>query len=267
MGLLKRLRFGLAPQEETTMRLHKLLFAALAASTAAGSALAADLPSRKEAPVYIAPAPVFTWTGFYVGLNAGYGWLGSYNRANYVTHAWTGWGWAPGYGPVGGNGNGGFVGGGQIGYNYQISPMFVVGLEADFQGSSIGHGGGYWGGGVNRSVDWFGTLRGRVGVTLFNPQLLVYGTGGFAFGDMRLTNLWGGYAPRTTATGWTAGGGLEWAFTPNWSAKVEYLFTNIGSSNWGGYNPRVERVHINTVRAGVNYRFNWGGSAPVVAKY
>jgi len=243
------------------MRFARII-AALAASTIAGSAFAADLPSRKEAPVYVAPAPVFTWTGFYVGLNAGYGWLDRYNRSNWI------------YNFNSNNGSlGGFVGGGQAGYNWQVSPMFVLGVETDFQGATIGSGNnGNWGyGGIIRSVNWFGTVRGRVGVTLFNPQLLVYGTGGFAYGNLNIPTggWWNGGNSGQVATGWTAGGGLEYAFSPNWSAKVEYLFTNIGANynTWGGWGSTTERVHINTVRAGLNYRFNWGGAGPVVAKY
>ena len=155
---------------------------------------------------------------------------------------------------------GGVVGGAQIGYNYQLTPLFVVGLETDFQGSSVG-GGGNQGWGATRSVDWFGTVRGRAGVSMLNAQLLLYGTGGFAYGDLRLNYGWLGSQART-GTGWTAGGGLEYAFLPNWSAKVEYLYTNIGANYDSIYvAPFIvesqQRAHLNTVRAGVNYRFNW----------
>lgn len=231
----------------------KKVFLALIAALAASASYAADLPSRKGPPPVLAPLPPpLIWNGFYVGGNVGGGWLDSYG---------SGWGWA------GGNSsNAGVVGGGQVGYNYQISPLLVLGVETDFQGSSVGGNGSNWAA-VTRRVDWFGTVRGRVGVSLFSPQLLFYGTGGFAYGDIGLNYGWAGTL-REVGTGWTAGGGVEWAFLPNWSAKVEYLFTNIGASSWGGFNSIEQRVHLHTVRAGVNYHFNWfEPAAPVLAKY
>src|ERR1019366_3818266 len=211
---------------------------AIAAWLAAGSAYAADLPSRNEAPVYI-PPPVFTWTGFYAGVNIGGGWSNNSNNN--------------------GTNSGGVVGGGQIGYNYQFSPLFVAGVETDFQGTSIGSGGG--GFGLNESITYFGTVRGRIGIiTPFNPNLLIYGTGGFAYGEVRQDGL---------KTGWTAGGGVEWAFLPNWSAKVEYLYTDLNSNGGNGFEffGDHRQTRFNTVRAGVNYHFNLFAPAPVVAKY
>ena len=179
---------------------------AVAACLSVLSASAADLPSRKEPPpVYYPPAPIFTWTGVYAGLNLGGGWLDRYDYGHWLA-------------PSSASNSGGVVGGAQIGYNYQLTPLFVVGLETDFQGSSVG-GGGNQGWGATRSVDWFGTVRGRAGVSMLNAQLLLYGTGGFAYGDLRLNYGWLGSQART-GTGWTAGGGLEYAFLPNWSAKV-----------------------------------------------
>jgi outer membrane immunogenic protein len=256
--------------------INKSLFSAtaIALMLAAQPAGAADLPSRKAPPVYMPPPPLFTWTGFYAGLNLGGGWLDNWER-----HNW-GWGWGGGWGNRNGS-QGGVVGGGQIGYNYQVTPLFVVGLETDFQGTSIGSGngnnnwGGWWGGGSSRRVDWFGTVRGRVGVTPFDPHFLIYGTGGFAYGDIGIgTGGWWANNRRQTGTGWAAGGGVEWAFLPNWSAKVEYLFTNIGANGWGGggwfwganWIPQ-QRLHIHTVRAGVNYHFNLFTPSPIVAKY
>ena len=154
---------------------------------------------------------------------------------------------------------GGVIGGAQIGYNYQFTPLFVAGVETDFQGSSVGGGNQLFG--ATRSVGWFGTVRGRAGVSLLNSQLLLYGTGGFAYGDLRLNYGWLGSQART-GTGWTVGGGLEYAFLPNWSAKVEYLYANFGANYDPIYIAPVivetqQRAHLNTVRAGVNYRFNW----------
>jgi outer membrane immunogenic protein len=230
---------------------------AIALALAAGSAFAADLPSRKEAPVYVPPPPPPPpplWTGFYGGLNIGGGWTANSGGNNVNA--------------------GGVVGGGQLGFNYSLTPMFLVGVETDFQGTSIGSGGTgntWWTGNIPAGIhiSWFGTVRGRAGVTLM-PTLLIYGTGGFAYAEIN-RNFTGGSA---TQTGWTAGGGVEWMFMPNWSAKAEYLYTDVSGSNtnWG-WNPGIGLNNVNnhtrwnTVRAGVNYHFNFGGNAPVLAKY
>jgi len=243
---------------------------ALAAALAAGAAQAADLPSRKgPPPAYIPPPPVMTWTGLYAGLNIGGGWQAS-NSSNV-------WG--------GNNSNsGGVVGGGQIGYNYQFSPWLVVGVETDFQGASIGGGGANnawavaWGGwngvgGSTARINWFGTVRGRAGIVFPGmPTLLLYGTGGFAYADVQRNFWWNQNS--AVQTGWTAGGGAEWMFMPNWSAKVEYLYTDVSGSNqnWAfnpgwGLNNVNNHTRFHTVRAGVNYHFNFGSAAPVLAKY
>jgi outer membrane immunogenic protein len=252
--------------------MNRSIFTALAVALTAGSAVAADLPSHKAPPPYIPPPPIMTWTGFYAGLNLGGGFLAS-NSSN------QGWNW-------GGNGNnsGGVVGGGQIGYNFQVTPMFVVGVETDFQGTSIGSGGGnnnwgwifgFPGGGGSARINWFGTVRGRVGITLLSPQLLLYGTGGFAYGEVQRNGWWN--QSSAVQTGWTAGGGAEYMFMPNWSAKVEYLYTRISgtgnNNNWWVFNPGFglnspnNRTRFHTIRAGVNYHFNFGAPAPVLAKY
>jgi outer membrane immunogenic protein len=186
-------------------------------------AQAADLPSKKPAPTYlVAPAPA--WSGFYVGVNVG--------------------------GAAGNRGTGGVIGGGQFGYNYQVLPLFVAGLEADIQGSSMGARAGSsafgppLGGGGSQSVDWFGTVRGRLGTTAINPTLLVYGTGGLAYGGSS-----------GAGTGWTGGGGVEWAFASNWSAKVEYLYVNLSQdADFGPRRGGDQGFHV--VRAGLNYRFD-----------
>ncbi len=223
---------------------------ALAAALGAGAAHAADLPSRKDAPVYV-PPPVFSWTGLYVGLNAG----GGFSADDAFSNNY----WGTSSGQVNG-----VVGGGQIGFNYQLSPLFVVGLETDFQGTSLSTSSG---GGYNPAVSlpWFGTVRGRAGVALLDAHLLVYGTGGFAYGEVK--DAWA--SVNDTRTGWTAGGGVEWAFLPNWSAKLEYLYTDLkgndGStwSNWGA----TQHTKFHTVRVGVNYHFNLFSPTPVVARY
>lgn len=244
----------------------KKVFLALIVALVADASVAADLPSRKSPPPILVAPPALLWNGFYAGANVGGGALDKYNRDGYVW-SWNGAGWSQGFAwNDNGSSNAGVVGGAQAGYNYQISPLLVVGVETDFQGSSVG-GDNRGSFGVTRNVDWFGTVRGRVGASLFSPQLLFYGTGGFAYGDIGLNHgSWAGKL-RQTGTGWAAGGGVEWAFLPNWSAKVEYLYVDIGASNWGGYNQIEQRVHLHTVRAGVNYHFNWFAPAPIVAKY
>jgi outer membrane immunogenic protein len=275
--------------------MKKILLAvsAVALALSAGSAMAADLPYRKEAPVYVPPPPPPMWTGFYAGLNIGGGW-GDNNASSdqglaFLTAVSTtgpcnnGWGWGCGWG--GGNNNNwtpvmnpatgnivfvpgnprsgssaGVVGGGQIGYNYQFSSWLLIGAEADIQGTSISGGGGL-------SLPWFGTVRGRAGF-LATPTLLLYGTAGFAYGGV--SDAWTGYS--NTRTGWTAGGGVEWMFMPNWSAKLEYLFMDLDSGGatgqWTGFQFGYhDHPQVNIVRAGINYHFNWGAPAPVVAKY
>ena len=236
------------------MKRSLLAISAIALALSAGSAFAADLPSRKDAPVYV-PPPIMTWTGVYVGANLGGVWGDNSGNSN-------GWNLFGANGGVTNSLNGGVVGGGQVGYNYSLTPMFLVGLETDFQGTSATTGTGTGG------LDWFGTVRGRVGVTIM-PTLLVYGTGGFAYGEFR-----DGYTQSAAIqSGWTVGGGLEWMFAPNWSAKVEYLYTDISGGNVNAFNSGLGINNINnhtrwnTVRAGVNYHFNWGAPAPVLARY
>lgn len=240
--------------------MKKLLLAATMLASTIGLAQAADLPSRKAPPpIAYSPASVYSWTGFYIGASVGYGWMDKFNTAGPV-----------GFGPGGrialADPHGGVVIGPQVGFNYQISPMFVAGVEADWQGTTVG------GGIIGRRTPWLGTLRGRLGVTPFSPSLMVYATGGFAFGDLRI----GAYpfppggVFNQTATGWTVGGGLEYAFAGNLSAKLEYLYTDIGANFpnpflFGG--STQQRVHDHIVRVGLNYHFNMFGGAPVMARY
>ena len=202
------------------------------------AASAADLPARSRAPLapLTPPATIATWNGAYVGLNVGGGWFSR------------------------GSGSG-VIGGGQIGYNYRISPLFVVGLESDLQGSSIR--GPQFAPFASHGVGWLGTVRGRFGVTALSPNLLLYGTGGFAYGGLDR-----GFGS-SVATGWTGGAGVEWMFHPGWSAKLEYLYTDLsrgGAFDPAGF-PHPSGAHIHTVRAGVNYHFDLFGAAPVAAKF
>jgi outer membrane immunogenic protein len=270
-------------------KLSTLALASIAALVA-GGALAADLPSRKAAPAYVPPPPPPPmWTGFYAGLNLGGGWsANSINPSQLSPYGSTVDGSVyllPGNTQGGGNA-GGVVGGGQVGYNYQFGDSFLIGAEADIQGTSMRSGGNSnyivypdpnWAnnylvplspaGNPGIALNWFGTVRGRAGFMIM-PTLLVYGTGGFAYGGVS-----GGYSNfSNTRTGWTAGGGVEWMFMPNWSAKAEYLYTDLNSGGnnigWSGFQTGYHRhPQFNIVRAGVNYHFNFGGAAPVLAKY
>ncbi len=231
--------------------MKKLLLVATVLAASFAGAQAADLPSRKAPPpVYMQPVPVANWTGFYVGANLGYGWMEKFNKGVLF---------APGLADP----HGGVVGGGQVGFNYQVAPWLVAGLETDFQGTSIG------GGAVARHTPWFGTVRGRLGFTPINPNLMIYATGGFAYGKLNIGPFANGMSFGQVATGWTAGGGLEYALSPNWSVKAEYLFVSLSGNYPTGplFTTEKQSSNEHVVRVGLNYRFNMGGPTAVVAKY
>lgn len=308
--------------------MQKIALSALALTLSVGSALAADLPSRKGPPLLPPPPPPPLWTGFYVGLNAG----GTWSNSNNISYASFPGGCNPGFlgcaavpsssqllaavssGNIGSGNQGGFIGGGQVGYNWQFYNSFLVGIEADIQGVAGSRNNTTSTAAlqnpnftnllvqttsVSRSLDYIGTVRGRLG-WLATPTLLVYGTGGLAYGGVSLnygsvgTELRDATLPNSyfsaaafsdTRVGWTAGGGVEWMFWPNWSAKVEYLYYDLGratvaasplinvgttipGATYSSAFPQVTtRFNGNIVRAGLNYHFNWGAPAPVVAKY
>ncbi|WP_292534282.1 outer membrane beta-barrel protein, partial [Methylocystis sp.] len=237
---------------------------------AAGSAHAADLPSHKAPPAYVPPPPL--WTGVHVGLNAGGAWAAS-NVTNYASTPFVINGadnvpWAVGA-AIAGTGvlstNGaGFIGGGQIGYDWQFAGGFLAGLETDVQGlagSSANAGSVTLAPtplaalGLNfltsvsggKSLDFLGTARARLGY-LITPTLLAYATGGLAYGQATSTTSFFQHVPNDTPgflllgvsqgrysqmrVGWTAGGGLEWLFWPQWSAKVEYLYYDLGAASY-----------------------------------
>jgi outer membrane immunogenic protein len=245
--------------------LLSLLAGTAALAIAASAAQAADLPSRYAPPPMVAAIPVFTWTGFYVGVNAGYGWSDNNNNGYYS-------GLVGYYG--GGSDNGGFIGGGQVGYNYQMG-QFVIGLETDIQYAAIGGGGGGYYGGGSSGDGYFGTVRARAGFAF--DRALVYATAGFAYGDVGTTgsnlglngyNGYNGYYGSnndSTNTGWVVGGGVEYAFTNNLTAKLEGLYVNLGSKNnnayYGvlpiaAYSYSKNDNEFYVVRAGLNYKFN-----------
>lgn len=244
--------------------------AALGLVAALGSAMAADIP---PAPYTKAPAvmiPIYNWTGFYFGGNLGYGW-GRSNDSSTLTDS-TG---AVVFSTQNASNLNGIVGGGQIGYNWQLDSRWVAGLEADFQGTGQKGNINFATGGVpytlSQQIDWFGTVRGRVGF-LAAPTVMVYGTGGLAYGDVK-SSVTAGTFPTTSATntnvGWTAGAGVEGALGGNWTAKLEYLYVDLGKATGSlTATPALTQnysshVTDNVVRVGINYR--WGG--PPVTKY
>ena len=230
---------------------------ALAALGLAAPAIAADLPAK--APIYTkAPvlATIYNWTGFYVGVDAGYGW-GRYTQF--------GAGDGPGVNPSG------FVFGGHVGYNYQMNNI-VLGVEADISTGPRGSVPAGTAGPVYScvtgpcivNIDWFGTVRGRVGFAANN--LLFYGTGGLAYGHAAGGIDNSTYMGGSTKTGWTAGAGVEYGISPNFSVRAEYLHVDLGRLDFGLTGALVQysaRGSFDIVRAGLTYRF--GG--PVVAKY
>jgi outer membrane immunogenic protein len=248
--------------------------AALALALLGGTAFSADLPSRAILPALPAlpMADTFTWSGFYAGLNAGGAW-NSNAAANLLSapvFVAPGVGeepWAAGSSMASARTlatqSAGFIGGGQIGYNWRVNESFVLGMEADIQGVA-----GSADSGTNTSLlpaptaglnfltvssaskglDYLGTVRGRVGY-LVTPTLLAYATGGFAYGGVTAKTGFFQTVPNdqppsyeflaannsafsNTRVGWTVGGGVEWLFCPNWSVKLEYLYYDLGNANY-----------------------------------
>jgi outer membrane immunogenic protein len=212
------------------------------------AAQAADLPAPSyKAPAYVAPAPSSSWTGFYVGLNAGYGW-GNSSWNNTTTAATTG-----------DFKTSGALVGGTFGYNYQTG-TWVWGLEGDIDVSSIKGTETTFCGvpGCETKNTWLGTARGRLGYAGWNSWLPFF-TGGAAFGDIKMTTPVS-TSQSTTNIGWTLGGGVEYAFMGPWSAKLEYLYVDLGKGKCdigtcGGGSSFESPFRANIVRLGLNYRF------------
>lgn len=214
--------------------------AGLLAVAMASPSFAADMP-RKAAPYYVAP---FSWTGFYVGINGGYGWGNSDWSSVVTSDAVKPKGW---------------LAGGTLGYNLQTG-AWVWGLEGDFdistmKGSNIGTGACAGLIGCETRNRWLATGRGRIGYAW--DRFLPFITGGVAFGDIKVAPN-NGLSETKTKVGWTAGAGVEYAFMGNWSAKVEYLYVDLGKSNCSATTCGIDtdvKFNANIVRAGLNYRF------------
>jgi outer membrane immunogenic protein len=210
--------------------------AGLLAAAMASPSFAADMPGPYVAPAY---SPAFNWTGFYAGINGGY----AFGKSN----------WTDTTGATTGDFDlTGALAGGTIGYNVRTG-SWVWGFEAD--------GAASWLKGSDAAAccetknDWFATARGRFGFAF--GQWLPFVTAGAAFGDVKMTAVGFGSAT-ATKIGWTAGGGLEYAFMGAWSAKVEYLYADLGKASCGaaacGLDTDVT-FKTSIVRAGVNYHF------------
>jgi outer membrane immunogenic protein len=244
------------------MEIRLLGSAALAALFAFGSAHAADLPPPTAAPVYKAPAmaPAFSWTGFYVGVDGGYG----FGRSTGTLANATG-----GSGvPYAFNTNGG-IAGGFVGGNYQFGQL-VVGAEFDWQWADLTGNSGAVTSPANAptlftmssKVKDYGSARGRLGFAI--DHWLLYGTGGWAFGNWSTSYGFAGAAPILTdnvssSRGWTAGAGVEYAFTNSVIGRVEYRYTDLGSATFTSTATNSSelgnRITINDVRAGLSYKF------------
>jgi outer membrane immunogenic protein len=276
--------------------ISKMMRTALLASVSALALLvtndvkAADLAVK--APAYVAPAPVYSWTGCYVGAHVGWGWgqnnnsqvsTGSFGEANPVSAA-------------GSINTSGALFGGQVGCNYQFAPTWVVGLQGDFAGTDInGRASDPIGGvftskfdeeGNARSIgsktDWLASITARLGYTIYNNQALLYVKGGAAWVNNQydLANAFSGFTNNEvseTRTGWTVGVGAEWMISQHWSAFVEGNYYNFGNGNLLSSQTSFPfdeppstfssgKQQIETVKIGVNYKFGWDAPA-VVARY
>jgi outer membrane immunogenic protein len=274
--------------------MRKLLVAAAALAALVGSpALAADM----AAPVYkapIPPAPVWSWTGFYIGVNAGWKGINSAGMTSAPNDAATAGfngacitaGACPqNYGNASGNG---FIGGGQIGYNWQIQ-NYLVGLETDFDGTTARATRDIavtvppffpFVGSQSTRENYLGTVRGRLGI-LATPSLLAYVTGGYAYSSVNRS--WSGSFPAfgsawsgsntSVVSGWTVGTGLEWAVGNGFLLGAEYLYVRLDGGNSflttaqnagctpGGvpsctFNITPSSFNDNIVRARLSYKFN-----------
>jgi outer membrane immunogenic protein len=297
----------------------KRLATAIAAIALIGTpALAADM-AVKAPPAAQAPIP-YTWTGFYAGIQFGGAWgneAGNNNSGNDPATVDLFSGFIGDAAPLSPPrvSQSGAVGGVEAGYNWQVGSNWILGIEADFSGSGMSGANSATGPfrgpfGVftqpftqtvtaHQETDWFGTVRGRVG-WLATPNLLLFGTGGFAYGRVSDSGNWAinapagatvqfsdvhnnfawscsvGPGPASTIcfagnssgvrTGWTAGGGLEWLLDQHWSAKIEYLFVDLGTNTVrvvslfpfiftpSSFNAAFHD-RFNVVRLGLNYRF------------
>jgi outer membrane immunogenic protein len=229
--------------------------AGLAVLASMTGAMAADLPRAAPVPYTKAPVAVaYNWTGFYVGVMGGYGWSQNVHSGAVVVST--------------NDIKGGFAGG-TVGYNWQApGSQFVFGVEADAAWSGLKYQEPFiFGTTLEDKIRAFGSVTGRLGFAA--DAALIYVKGGYAWADNRLAILAGGttlFSESRFHSGWTVGGGIEYGFTPNWSAKAEYMYASYRDATYltAFAAPGVAfGFDVHTTKVGVNYRF--GG--PIVARY
>jgi outer membrane immunogenic protein len=250
-----------------------LIIPAIMISTGISAASAADIarPIVGKEPPPPPPAPVYNWSGFYLGANVGLGFGRSLTNFSAITNSESQY-----------LGNLGVLGGGQIGYNIQWDKL-VVGAEADIQDASLDDSRTCMllctpqfnrFAQFDQKLGWFGTVRGRIG--LADGPVLSYFTGGLAYGEVE-TNLngmigigaRGSFSLDETRTGWTIGSGIEAALGGNWTAKLEYLYLDLGTQTAAAaFGPATttlsSEIHEQIVRAGLNYRIGAAGTYAAV---
>lgn len=226
------------------------VLAAMIVAASSGMAFAADAVTTTE-PAPLPVASTYNWTGGYAGVTAGYGWGNSKFHDSVDSNPFD---------------IRGFIGGVTLGYNYQFQPNWVVGAEADISYSAVkgsfGPGnigqpdGAHWGcfpGACDTKVQWYGTARARVGYAVDN--VLLYGTGGLAFGEVesQMEGAGSGWYVKHTNVGWAAGAGAEYAFDAHWTTKFEYMHVDLG---WTDH-PQLMKssAKFDAVRIGLNYKF------------
>jgi outer membrane immunogenic protein len=241
-------------------------------------AVKASPPSPQEATAH-------SWSGFYVGGNIGYGWGNADSNVTLGVPTFP-LGPVPVTIPNSAKPNG-IIGGAQIGYNWQLSTPWVLGVEADWQGSgqkgsstlppqpnSTLLSNGTSNAAYNADINWFGTVRGRIGYAF--DHILFYATGGLAYGEVKIAgtatdsgivvgfpySATGSFGRSRVNAGWALGGGIEGVLAGNWSWKAEYLYLDLGSVDTSatgpfGTEPIYAHTHFtdNIIRAGLNYRF------------
>lgn len=224
-------------------RLPMTMYVGLFVAAMAAPSFAADLPRQSyKAPIYSVPG--YSWTGFYAGINAGYG----FGKSD-----WSGTGGTGSTSPKGA------LAGVTLGYNLQTG-SWVWGIEGDFdaswvKGSAVGTGLACGGAGCETKNPWLATARGRLGYAGWD-RWLPYFTGGLAYGQVKMTPAVGNVENKNRL-GYTIGGGLEYALLSNWTVKGEYLYVDLGTSNCSGCGVTGTDVTFkeHLVRAGLNYRF------------
>lgn len=207
--------------------LLRLLTGVASAALLATISQAADLPAYEPAPAIAGPAPAFSWSGFYLGAQVGYGW-----------------------GEIGNVKPDGVMAGAYAGYNAQLdaSPL-VLGVETDFNYSDADSKSG----GFTFEQRWNGSVRGRVGAAF--DRFLVYGAAGFAYADTRLKGF--GFKDSNVVTGWTVGGGAEAAVTDNVALRADYRYTDYGSDRYTLNRQSIRgSLDEHRVMGGVSYRFD-----------